>query len=73
MKILEKIFDAATGEETIIEREMTSEELVAHQAEIKRIEAEAIARAEAKAKREAAFSKLAALGLTSDDLKALGL
>lgn len=31
------------------------------------------ANAEAEAKREAALSKLAALGLTADDLKALGL
>ena len=30
-------------------------------------------KAEAQAKREAALSKLAALGLTADDLKALGL
>ena len=36
-------------------------------------EAKAQAEAEAEAKREAALSKLAALGLTADDLKALGL
>ena len=43
-------------------------------AEIARLEAaSAQAEAEAEAKREAALSKLAALGLTADDLKALGL
>ena len=35
--------------------------------------AKAQAEAEAETKREAALSKLAALGLTADDLKALGL
>jgi hypothetical protein len=40
---------------------------------LKRQEAEAQAKAEAAAKRQAAEAKLAALGLTSDDLKALGL
>jgi len=37
------------------------------------IEVEAQAEAEAAAKKAAAEAKLAALGLTSDDLKALGL
>lgn len=36
-------------------------------------EQEAQAQANAEAKREAALSKLAALGLTADDLRALGL
>jgi hypothetical protein len=66
-----KIHNIATGEE--IEREMNAEELAQLEADqadsLARKEAEA-AKAEAKASAEA---KLAALGLTSDDLKALGL
>ena len=66
-----KIHNIATGEE--IEREMNAQELAQLEADqadsLARKEAEA-AKAEAKASAEA---KLAALGLTSDDLKALGL
>jgi hypothetical protein len=66
-----KIVNATTGEE--IEREMTSQEFAQWNAEVtknlerKELEAQAIA---AKA---AAETKLAALGLTANDLKALGL
>ena len=67
----EKIVNVETGEETW--RDYTPEEV----AEVERAQAEATARAqaeaEAEAKREAALSKLADLGLTADDLKALGL
>jgi hypothetical protein len=42
-------------------------------AKIEKAAAEEAAKAEAAAKREAALAKLAALGLDSDDLKALGL
>ena len=67
----EKILDAITGEETW--RDYTAAEI----AEVEKAQAEATARAqaeaEAEAKREAALSKLAALGLDTDDLKALGL
>ena len=59
-----KIHNAQTGE--IIEREMNAEEL-------SKLEVEAIAKAEAAAVKAAAEAKLAALGLTADDLKALGL
>jgi hypothetical protein len=66
-----KIHNIATGEE--IEREMNAQELAQLEADqadsLARKEAEA-AKAEAKASAEA---KLAALGLTTDDLKALGL
>jgi len=66
-----KIVNATTGEE--IEREMTSQELVQWNTEI----AENVARKEFEAQTEAdkvtAQAKLAALGLTADDLKALGL
>jgi len=73
MKITEKDFNIITGEETLIEREATAEEIAAYkkaEAETLELQAEAEARAEAKA---AAKAKLAALGLTAEDLKALGL
>jgi DNA-binding NarL/FixJ family response regulator len=63
------IFDAATGE--VIERPFTAEEIADRAA----IQAEADARqAEAEAKataRESALAKLAALGLTADEVAAL--
>ena len=63
------IFDAATGE--TIERPLTAEEI----AEREVMQAEAQARqAEAEAKvaaRESALAKLAALGLTADEVAAL--
>ena len=70
-----KIINAETGEE--IEREMTNEEQAARDAEV----ADSLAIKEAKkaaelqlaADKEIATAKLAALGLTTDDLKALGL
>jgi DNA-binding NarL/FixJ family response regulator len=63
------IFDAATGE--VIERPLTADEITAH--EIMQAEAEAQqAEAEAKATaRESALAKLAALGLTADEVAAL--
>lgn len=66
-----KIANVETGEE--IERQMTDEELA------QRANDEAIyqqlmeLQAQAAAKKAAAEAKLAALGLTADDLKALGL
>lgn len=69
------IYDHTTGE-TIV-REMTAEEIAQREAEIAEWQAQqelkAQQKAEAQAKREAAIAKLAALGLTEDDLKALGL
>ena len=71
MTNLVKIHNAETGE--VIERQMTKDELVQWQLdqekEKERLEAIAIA----DAKKAAAEAKLAALGLTADDLKALGL
>lgn len=65
------IHNVETGE--IIEREMTAAEL----AQYEKDQAEAIAFAtkqeEVNASKAAAQAKLAALGLTTDDLKALGL
>jgi hypothetical protein len=73
MKITEKTFDALTGKETITEREETAEE-IAYRLKQEEKKAEILAEKEqADAAREAAQAKLAALGLTADDLKALGL
>jgi hypothetical protein len=65
------IFDVVTGIQ--IEREMNAEELEQYQIDQEtnaKAKAEAQAKAEAKASAEA---KLKALGLTTEDLKALGL
>jgi hypothetical protein len=73
MKIIEKEFNAATGEETITEREETAAEKKKRerlQAEIVKEQTEIEAQAQAKA---SALIKLAALGLTVKDLQALGL
>jgi hypothetical protein len=57
----------------LIEREMNDAELKIHNARIASIEAQdAIAEAKAQAK-ATAEGKLVALGLTTDDLRALGL
>jgi hypothetical protein len=73
MKIIEKEFNAITGEETITEREETAQEI----SEREKLEAEialkAQAEAEAQAKRSVALAKLEALGLDEADLKALDL
>ena len=66
-----QIINTETGE--VIEREMNDEELAQLALDKAESEARAQAIAEAQAKREAAISKLAALGLEPDDLKALGL
>jgi len=67
----EKIVDFQTGQETW--RDYTDAEI----AEVEAAQAEATQKeklqAEADAKKTAAEAKLAALGLTADDLRALGL
>lgn len=60
----EIIVNCETGEETV--RDLTSEEIARAKDFDRRVD-------EAQAKREAAIEKLTALGLDSDDLKALGL
>jgi hypothetical protein len=73
MIIIEKEFNVITGEETITEREETAAEKKIREARAKEI---AIETAELQAKAQAkaiAEGKLAALGLTTDDLRALGL
>ena len=63
-----KIHNAATGE--VIEREMTPDELAQLTNERANAAERIATKEEAKASAEA---KLQALGLTADDLKALGL
>ena len=68
---MKKIINVTTGE--IIERELNKAEQdqkKIDEAQIAVLQAEAEAKAQAKATAE---SKLAALGLTTDDLRALGL
>jgi hypothetical protein len=73
MKITEKTFNAITGEETITERDETPEE-TAYRLELEQKNADNLAAKEqADAARKIAQNKLAALGLTVDDLAALGL
>jgi len=73
MKITEKTFDVSTGKETISERDETAAE-TAHRLELEKKIADKLAdKEQANAAREVAQTKLAALGLTADDLKALGL
>jgi hypothetical protein len=71
MEYINKIVDATTGEVTY--REYTPEEIA--EVEAAKIEmAERLAKLEeVNATKVAAEAKLAALGLTPDDLKALGL
>ena len=68
---IKRIHDLQTGE--VIDREMTVAEFAKYQAE-QQLELQRQAEAEAKAQaKEAAQAKLAALGLTVEDLQALGL
>lgn len=66
-----KIVNTQTGEEIV--RDANAEELAQMEKDAATYAAGLIAKAEAEAKKAAAEAKLAALGLTSDDLKALGL
>jgi hypothetical protein len=66
-----KFFDAVSQEEII--REMNDEEYAIHLTLVKKVEDDLAKLDEAQAAKAAAEAKLAALGLTTDDLKALGL
>jgi hypothetical protein len=66
-----RIHDLATNK--IIDREMTADEYAEYLAQKASDDAEAEKKAKLEADKEAAKSKLEALGLTADDLKALGL
>ena len=73
MKITEKEFNVLTGEETFTERDETAAEIKQREkfeAEQAALEAE---QAALEAAKKPVKAKLAALGLTTDDLKALGL
>ena len=66
-----RIHNVETDE--VIDREMTDAEFAQYEAD-KELQLQAKAEAEAKAQAKAAAEgKLAALGLTTDDLRALGL
>jgi len=65
------VHNVETGE--VIEVDLSSEELAQLAIDQANAEEEQQAKAEAEGKKAAAKAKLAALGLTSDDLKALGL
>jgi uncharacterized membrane protein YqiK len=71
MTLIVKEHNVETGE--IIERKMNAEELAQYENDQTEAEAIAIKQSEAKAAKAAAEAKLTALGLTADDLKALGL
>jgi len=71
MELIHRFIDTVTGE--VVDKPYTKKELDELKINQKRIDAE-LAEAEAKAQAKAtAESKLAALGLTTDDLRALGL
>jgi hypothetical protein len=68
MKITEKHFDIITGEETVIEREMTKDELADRKLWADRV---ANYEAEAKAKTTVKSAIAERLGLTADELQVL--
>jgi hypothetical protein len=71
MTIEISIVNGETGEQIV--REMNAEELAQYAKDQAEAADKAAKKAEAEAAKEAAQAKLAALGLTADDLKALGL
>jgi len=68
MKIIEKIVDIQTGEETIIERDATAQEIAEHQAFEAAFAAKA---AEQAAKAQARQDLLDRLGITEEEAKLL--
>ena len=66
-----RIHDLSTNE--IVDREMNDAEFAQFETDQAAQAIEAAAKAEAEAAKVAAQAKLSALGLTADDLKALGL
>lgn len=71
MTYIERIVDAQTGE--ITERPFTEAENAKLENRVLEVQSEAKALQEKEAAKAVAEAKLAALGLTTDDLKALGL
>jgi hypothetical protein len=68
MKIIEKEFNALTGEETIIEREETAQEKAEREAFIAKQTAQQV---EAETKATAKADLLAKLGITAEEAKLL--
>jgi hypothetical protein len=68
MKIVEKIFDITTGEETIVERDETVAEKKARE-KIELAQTKALAEAQTKAAAKEAIADR--LGLTADELQVL--
>lgn len=68
MKIIEKEFNAVTGEETITERELNAEELAQHEAYLAEQETKKAEQAAKDAAKQAILDKL---GLTADEMAAL--
>ena len=73
MKITERIFDATTGETKDVEKTLTGIELAEYELGIQLAKEAATKQVQVEAAKQAVETKLAALGLTADDLKALGL
>jgi len=71
MTIEISIVNGETGEQIV--REMNAEELTQYAKDQAEAAEKAAKKAEAEAAKEVATAKLTALGLTTDDLKALGL
>ena len=69
MKYTEKIYDITTGEETI--REYTKEEVANVEAEMARLKVINAERETQEALKQSARAKLAALGLTADEVNAI--
>ena len=71
--ITKLVIDCETGEQTVVPltaEELAEREVMAAQAEVERLEREALELAQAEAK-ASAESKLAALGLTAEEIAAL--
>lgn len=69
MKYTEKIYDITTGEETI--REYTKEEVANVEAEMARLKVINAEREAQEALKKSAQTKLAALGLTENEVRAI--
>lgn len=70
---MDKITEVFVATEETIERNPTAEELAQKTKDATEAKANAEARKAQEGKRQVALEKLAALGLTTDDLQSLGL
>ena len=71
MRPMIRTHDTANNE--VIDREMNDEEFAQYKIDVANAKAKEEAKAQAQADKAAAEAKLAELGLTTDDLKSLGL